>query len=404
MGKARLVALILAQLLTLYGSSMAYSDDFTAKLRAVELSDTQINADGDVEASGDIDRKVVCLRPMRKGLPEISAQSIGEQVRVHLYGHGGSGWTLLWGSVNRAMALFEEKAREHKFNSEVPITVVGAGCMGKASALALYNAGYRNIRIVAEQDNSIASLNSTGYLAMVSLATETKEEEAQAKELAIQTLEGYKQIENGTHPIVNEGVRLIDVFSGLGKEGETGPLETYTGIEPYAEAGLLQKPVDGVVEFSTGVHYPMRKFQTYFMDTLVLMDAFDRELKAKNIPVVHKTVGSLDDIKSYVVFNCSGLGARKLNHDNAVYPNMGLLLELKDQPIDKLNYIIYTRYQPPGAPLRQTPRDKADIYFMPRSGGLLGATFVENNDGSDTTLNEKLFSKILRENRSFFGY
>ncbi|KEQ16425.1 hypothetical protein GZ78_21410 [Endozoicomonas numazuensis] len=390
--------------MTLFSSQASHSASFYEQLQAVELGDTHFDAQGHVTTTGDIDRKVACLRPMRKGLPNISAESVGEQVRVHLYGHGGSGWTLLWGSVNKAVALFEEKAKEHKFNELVPITIIGAGCMGKAVALSLYHTGFQNIRIIAEQDDSIASLNSTGYLAMVSLATENESEKKQAEKLAIDTLKGYQMVEKGTHPIINEGVHLIDVYSGLGKEGEEGPLETYTGIEPYAEAGLLPKPENGVVKFSTGVSYPMRKYQTYFMDTKVLMKAFDRELKARNIPVIHETVGSLEDIKTYVVFNCSGLGAAKLNHDEKVYPNLGLLLELAHQPLKKLDYIIYTRYQPPGAPKRVSPVDKADIYFMPRSGGLLGATFVDHNDGTDNALNEALFTRILRENKQFFGY
>ncbi|WP_257291283.1 NAD(P)-binding domain-containing protein [Endozoicomonas sp. ONNA1] len=390
--------------MTLITSQMIHSAPFHDQLEAVRLADAHFDAQGQVETTGDIDRKVVCLRPMRKGLPEISAESVGEQVRVHLYGHGGSGWTLLWGSIEKAMALFEEKAREHKFNDQVSITIIGAGCMGKAVALSLFHAGYRNIRIVAEQDNRIASLNSTGYLAMVSLATESETEKQEAEQLAIETLKGYQSVDRGTHPIVNEGVHLIDVYSGLGKEGEEGPLETYTGIEPFAEAGLLPKPQQGVVEFSTGVSYPMQKFQTYFMDTAVIMAAFDHELRTRNIPVIHETVGSLDDIKTYVVFNCSGLGAASLNHDDKVYPNMGLLLELAHQPLKKLDYIIYTRYQPPDAPKRSSPPDKADIYFMPRSGGLLGATFVDHNDGSDNALNEALFTRILRENKQFFGY
>ncbi|WP_062261635.1 FAD-dependent oxidoreductase [Endozoicomonas arenosclerae] len=390
--------------MTIFGSQVSHSASFYEQLQAVELADAHVDALGQVEASGDIDRKVVCLRPMRKGLPNISAEEVGEQVRVHLYGHGGSGWTLLWGSVDKAVQLFKEKAVAHKFNELVPITIVGAGCMGKATALSLYHEGYRNIRIIAERDDSIASLNSTGYLAMVSLATENESEKKQAEQLAIDTLKGYQMVDKGTHPFINEGVHLIDVYSGLGKEGEDGPLETYTGIEPYAEAGLLPKPQDGVVKFSTGVSYPMRKFQTYFMDTRVLMKAFDRELKARNIPVIHETVGSLEDIKTYVVFNCSGLGAAKLNNDDKVYPNMGLLLELAHQPLKKLDYIIYTRYQPPGTAKRVGPMDKADIYFMPRSGGLLGATFVDHNDGSDKALNEKLFTRILRENKQFFGY
>lgn len=386
-------------------SGVSFGDGFFTRLEAVKLDQAGLDAGGQtVLASGDIGKKTVCLRPMRKGVPYIHSEKVKDQVRVHLYGHGGSGWTLLWGSVDKAMDQFQELAKTSGIKKTTPITVIGRGCMGMASALTLHQAGYKNVQIVAERDPNIASLNSTGYLAMVSLATETPEEREEMEKVAIRTLEHYKKIDEGTHPIINEGVHLIDVYSGLGKKGDDGPLETTTGIEPYAEAGMLPQPEDGVVEFSTGVRYPMRRFKTYFMNTVVLMKAFERELETRNIPIIEKTVHSFEEIKTPVVFNCSGIGARQLNHDDKVYPNLGLLLELENQPTDKLDYIIYTRYQPAGAPLRNSPKDKADIYFMPRSGGLLGATFIDQNDGRDSALNEQLFKRILTENKAFFGY
>ena len=385
-------------------SPTLYADDFFARIQAVKLDNSQFDQQGKVKTEGDIDRKTVCLRPMRKGLPNISTEMVKGQLRVHLYGHGGSGWTLLWGSINKAMALFSEEVRNNKLGSDTAITVVGAGVMGSVMALSLYDAGYKNIQIVAAKDDGIASYNSTGYLAMVSLATESKEEDEFVKQLAMESLEGFKKVDQGIHPLVNEGVRLVDVYSGLGKPGDIGPLETYTGIEPFADAGLLPPPEDGIVEFSTGQRYPMRRFKTYFMDTVVLMEAFERMLKEKQIPRIDKTINSFDEIDSRVLINASGLGSVKLNEDDKVYPNMGLLLELDDQPLEQLNYIVYTRYQPAGEPLRNGPKDKADIYFMPRKGGLLGATFIDHNDGTDSELNEKLFSRILKENKRFFGY
>src|SRR5580692_5206495 len=50
----------------------------------------------------------VCTRPFRAQGPRIEAERIGEQTVVHNYGHGGSGWSLSWGSssiaVEKAMA------------------------------------------------------------------------------------------------------------------------------------------------------------------------------------------------------------------------------------------------------------------------------------------------------------
>jgi hypothetical protein len=50
----------------------------------------------------------VCLRPFRAAGPRLDAERVGDALVVHNYGHGGSGWSLSWGSgtmaVRKAMA------------------------------------------------------------------------------------------------------------------------------------------------------------------------------------------------------------------------------------------------------------------------------------------------------------
>jgi D-amino-acid oxidase len=50
----------------------------------------------------------VCLRPFRAAGPRLDTETIGDALIVHNYGHGGSGWSLSWGSgtvaVKKAMA------------------------------------------------------------------------------------------------------------------------------------------------------------------------------------------------------------------------------------------------------------------------------------------------------------
>ena len=41
--------------------------------------------------------------PFRAQGPRIEAEQIGDTLVVHNYGHGGSGWSLSWGSANLAM-------------------------------------------------------------------------------------------------------------------------------------------------------------------------------------------------------------------------------------------------------------------------------------------------------------
>jgi glycine/D-amino acid oxidase-like deaminating enzyme len=76
----------------------------------------------------------VCLRPFRAAGPRLEAERIGSQLVVHNYGHGGSGWSLSWGSgaiaVRMAMA---DSPRE--------VAVIGCGALGLTSAILAQQAG-----------------------------------------------------------------------------------------------------------------------------------------------------------------------------------------------------------------------------------------------------------------------
>ncbi|HYE49683.1 MAG TPA: FAD-dependent oxidoreductase [Azospirillaceae bacterium] len=76
----------------------------------------------------------VCTRPFRPQGPRIEAERLGDKIVVHNYGHGGSGWSLSWGTgaVARDLVL-STGARE--------VAVVGAGAIGLTTALLLQRAG-----------------------------------------------------------------------------------------------------------------------------------------------------------------------------------------------------------------------------------------------------------------------
>ena len=76
----------------------------------------------------------VCLRPFRAAGPRLDTEEIGNTLVVHNYGHGGSGWSLSWGSstiaVQKAMA-----------NSPREVAVIGCGALGLTSAILAQKAG-----------------------------------------------------------------------------------------------------------------------------------------------------------------------------------------------------------------------------------------------------------------------
>lgn len=78
----------------------------------------------------------VCTRPFRPQGPRIERVKFGDKDMVHHYGHGGSGWSLSWGSAAIATDLaMGTGARD--------IAVIGCGAIGLTTALQLQRAGAR---------------------------------------------------------------------------------------------------------------------------------------------------------------------------------------------------------------------------------------------------------------------
>lgn len=75
-----------------------------------------------------------CIRPFRPFGPRLDAEQIGDTLVIHNYGHGGSGWSLSWGSaeiaVGKAMSVLPKE-----------IAVIGCGIIGLTSAVAAQRAG-----------------------------------------------------------------------------------------------------------------------------------------------------------------------------------------------------------------------------------------------------------------------
>jgi hypothetical protein len=106
----------------------------------------------------DIDRLTditVCTRPFRAEGPRLDVERIGEKTVVHNYGHGGSGWSLSWGSGSNAMA-------RALATGERDIAVIGCGAIGLTSALLLQRAGAHVTIYAKELPPHVRSSLATG--------------------------------------------------------------------------------------------------------------------------------------------------------------------------------------------------------------------------------------------------
>jgi len=113
-----------------------------------------------IEAHEDrIARVTVCTRPFRAQGPRIEAEQVGDKLVVHHYGHGGSGWSLSWGSGARALAL----ALAGRDPSLTDIAVIGCGAIGLTSAILAQQAGVRSVTIYAKHEpTETRSFRATG--------------------------------------------------------------------------------------------------------------------------------------------------------------------------------------------------------------------------------------------------
>src|SRR5262245_59415149 len=102
-----------------------------------------------------ITRITVCTRPFRAQGPRFDVEQIGAKTVVHNYGHGGSGWSLSWGSgaivTSKAMAAGERD-----------IAVIGCGALGLTTAILLQRAGARVTIYAKDLPPNVRSSFATG--------------------------------------------------------------------------------------------------------------------------------------------------------------------------------------------------------------------------------------------------
>lgn len=77
-----------------------------------------------------------CIRPLRAAGPNLGTEMIGDTLVVHNYGHGGSGWSLSWGSADVALG---------KALTVLPkeIAVIGSGIIGLTTAVLAQQYGLK---------------------------------------------------------------------------------------------------------------------------------------------------------------------------------------------------------------------------------------------------------------------
>jgi glycine/D-amino acid oxidase-like deaminating enzyme len=113
-----------------------------------------------VPIRADLDRIFrisVCLRPFRAAGPRQDVGRVGEKTVIHNYRHGGSGWSLSWGSAD----LVVRRAMEASPGLQ-ECAVLGCGALGLTAALTAQRMGLRATIYAKERPPYVRSSRATG--------------------------------------------------------------------------------------------------------------------------------------------------------------------------------------------------------------------------------------------------
>lgn len=336
-----------------------------------------------------IKEKITCIRAHRERIFQVSAHISGEKLICHNYGHGGAGWTFLFGCVNESMRLFEEQLQQNPSFNVQPIVVIGAGCYGLLTAIMLARKGY-SVHIVADDINTIPSNKAAGFFFPRPRKCSRPDERETFELRGMESYTTYLDIIRGSHPFIKKGPLLLPAYFGLSID---------PGFAPYIAQGLVNQPEKVTIDFGNDKTYDVMEYRIAFINPSIIMQELLRTVKELNITIRKKHIDNFDDIPEKIIFNCAGFGAKKLSGDARIVPVQGHLITLKDQPpMNQLQYMInvkVTQYNAHGK-----PRDEL-IYYAPKDTGILGITFIRGQDNPDTNHHE--FDRLMQRCQDFFG-
>ena len=340
--------------------------------------------------------KILCYRPLRKGVPNMTIETIGNKLIAHNYGHGGSGWTLAPGCSKYVMDLVAASPKGKSIAKNAEITVIGGGVLGLFTAYELVQRGYTNITVVAQSFEKLTSHNAGGLLAPVSMSN-NPEIQPMIDQVGIDAYKFYAQVAENKQADFKGGAKIVPAYF---EDRESSGLEPYVGK-------VMQPAKDVILDFGNGTQRKMVSYDDgIFIDTAKMMVALHSYLGAK-VKFVTKKIENLSEVSSELVFNCSGLGAGKLNNDADMAPVQGHLIMLKEQIPAHLQSMILVYFDKAKTSVGQEV--KRSFYIFPKQlpgsaandMGVVGGTFIEGATPETPNLEE--FDILIANAKKFYG-
>jgi glycine/D-amino acid oxidase-like deaminating enzyme len=286
-------------------------------------------------------RTTVCLRPFRAAGPRIEPESLHGKTIIHHYGHGGSGWSLSWGSAQIAAELALKHAQGTR-----DIAVIGSGAIGLTTALTLQRQGVNVTIYAAERPPHVRSSRATGSWtpdSRIALSTHAPASFAATWERMCR--HSYKSYE-GYLGLAGNPVEWIDSYR-LFDEPDTGSSSpTSLPFAHYRDRVADLGPRSQLLQ--PGQHpFPTQyvrigsslTFNIASFSHTLLTDFFVEG--GKFVPRQFQQPADLSALPQSVIVNCTGYGARALFKDDSIVPVRGQIAWLVPQ--DDAHYSISHR-------------------------------------------------------------
>ncbi|MBU1383283.1 MAG: FAD-binding oxidoreductase [Alphaproteobacteria bacterium] len=293
---------------------------------------------------GRLSRITVCLRPFRAQGPRIEVEVIGDKRVVHNYGHGGSGWSLSWGSAVAARDLALEGGQRE-------VAVIGCGALGLTAALTILRSGAQVTIYAAERTPHTRSARATGVW---SPDSRIAAEAAVSADFAERWEAMARRSWADHHAFVGldgDPVRFIDqynLYDGPGGGGPIGPEPTPGRVGFVRYGDRLRGLAPGSRALTPAEHpFPVASAEVFPQMTFnvaeyarQLTEAFLME-GGRIVSRVFSHPSELAGLAEPVVVNCTGYGARALFGDESIVPVRGQIAWLTPQP--EVSYGLYYR-------------------------------------------------------------
>lgn len=297
-----------------------------------------------------------CIRPFRALGCRLDAEQIGDTLVIHNYGHGGSGWSLSWGSAEIAVG---------KAMSVVPkeIAVIGCGIVGLTAAVQAQRAGLKVTIYAREMLSRTRSVRANGSWTPSSRIALTQpagpQFEALWEQMARMSWKHFRSY-------LGMPERPVE-FSPVYQLSDTPPRSRaeQTALDPsagsFATTGMPQQKgefaeydhlIKDVVPQSVSVPADENPFGTAYCRSadrmyfnfasyghLLLSEFF--QMGGKFEQRDFHSPADIAALPQKVVINCPGYAARDLWHDKSIIPVRGQTGWMVPQP--EAHYGLYYR-------------------------------------------------------------